>query len=91
VDCEFCNRDNVIKAYCYWSNRPISFLLLFDEEFTVDSFAAYAIDARLSWKLAECNGLSIVKAREVWCLILPSLKEALQEALILEGLSDVKN
>jgi hypothetical protein len=75
MNCEYCDRDNILKAYCYFSKHQEQFLYVWEEEFNLDAFAKYAVYAQLSWK-----------TRVKWSVMLPVLIKALRESKLSEPL-----
>jgi hypothetical protein len=85
MNCEYCDRDNILKAYCYFSKHQEQFLYVWEEEFNLDAFAKYAVYAQLSWKTrVKCKNNAQVA--ENWSVMLPVLIKALRESKLSEPL-----
>jgi hypothetical protein len=80
MHCEYCDRSNVLRAYCYFKSRPTAFSFITAKEFTLESFAEYAIANELHWKIALCETMGYAKAGEFWEILKPVLTKALQES-----------
>ena len=76
MNCLDCNRDNVIKAYCYFSKHEKEFKEVTGNIFSTDSFAVYAVDAELKWKYNVCcnNNTNLTY---YWKVIKPFLEQSI--------------
>jgi hypothetical protein len=86
MSCETCDRNNVIKAYCYFSQRPVLFEEVTGEPFSVEAFSAYAIEVNLSWKIVPCYLSLRSEITLYWDILYKPLKKALQESQLGEPL-----
>ena len=84
MDCSNCDRNNVVKAYCYFSNRQDYFTDIRGEAFSTESFAVYAIEVELAWRYSVTCSYSLLKP--YWNILEPFLKEALRASQDSEGL-----
>lgn len=83
MGCEYCDRNNVLKAYCYFLRHPGCFLYTWKKELSLETFAEYAVSAQLSWKTrVSCQHNAQVA--EKWKEMLPVLTKALREAKLSE-------
>lgn len=81
MNCESCERDNVVRAYCFFKKRVVLFEYIYGEAFTVESFATFAIEMQLTWRYdISCEGMPNLQAHEYWSDIFPELKKALRES-----------
>jgi hypothetical protein len=80
MNCENCNRDNVIKAYCYFSRRQEAFLQMYGKAFTLENFASFAVKMELKWHTrVHCNLLTQETVKSYWDLLKPYLVSVLHE------------
>jgi hypothetical protein len=92
MNCERCDRDNVVMAYCYYKQREIAYTELVERPFTYRSFAEFAVEHELIWKWSvTCPKLTRAKAKFIFDQLKPYLVEALQKSKSSGGrTSDVK-
>jgi len=77
MKCDDCDRANVVKAYCYYKNRPQQFMKVYHKAFTTEAFAEYAVEMELIWKYGvSCKKMPRSQAREYWNLLEPFLLSA---------------
>jgi hypothetical protein len=81
MNCELCDRNNVVKAYCYFTKRERLFMEITTRSLNYYSFAEFAIEYSLEWKWGvTCAELSRSKAKLLWDKLKPYLVEALQKS-----------
>jgi hypothetical protein len=89
MDCSSCDRNNVLKAYCYFSSRQEYFYDMRGEVFSTETFASYAVEVDLSWRYSVTCTNSLLKP--YWNILEPFLKEALRVYKDSESLQEVSN
>lgn len=85
TNCDYCDRNNVVRAYCYYRSRPEFFRFVTGRSFSVKAFAEYAVEVELRWRISLCENMTRNGAREFWIVLEPALRLALQEANVLKG------
>jgi hypothetical protein len=79
--CEDCNRNNVVCSYCYWSRRTEYYKDLTGQELTFSSFAVFAIELQLEWKIPYCSLMPRTELVLYWHCLEPFLVAALHRKL----------
>lgn len=49
MKCDNCDRENAVRAYCYYSQNPTSFKVLTGNDLSPETFAEYVIEMQLTW------------------------------------------
>jgi hypothetical protein len=85
MSCEYCDRENIIKSYCYYSHRPEAFLIMAEKQFTLENFVNFALEMQLRCRLVvTCRFLRRAEIKTYWSTIEPMMKEILQRPKSLE-------
>ena len=78
--CENCDRNNVVKAYCYYSKNVEYFEYVSKRKFSIETFAVVAVDTLLAWSVASfCIHLGRQESVKIWISLKPHLILALKE------------
>lgn len=86
--CDNCDRENIIKALCYFSRNPIVFEIAAGESFGIENFVRYAVEMKLRCRLVvTCKYLTREQVNRYWSFIEPVLKKILQSERALEDQS----
>lgn len=81
MNCERCDRNNVVMAYCYYKHRELAYIELVERPFTYRSFAEFAVANELIWKWAvTCPEMKRSQAKFIFDQLKPYLVEALQKS-----------
>lgn len=74
MDCQDCDRDNVVKCYCYFSRRKEYFKEITGfAELTFESFAVFAVEMELVWKIPTCKNIPRTELVLYWECLKPHL------------------
>jgi hypothetical protein len=80
MSCDNCDRRNVIKSLCFFSNRKEQFKLVTGYQFSFETFAKYAVEMNLVWKFTvACEHMTRGQAFTYWKQIKPFLTKAFDE------------
>jgi len=89
--CENCDRNNVVRCYCYFSRRPIYFYLVTGKIFTVPAFAVFAVEMELAWSIPRCKLVPRSEHVFYWKMMYPYLVVTLQRHNAGESFQDMSN
>lgn len=86
MTCEGCDRNNLLKAYCYFSNRPELFKFITGNDFNVISFATFATEMQLSMKTSfTCYRTVRMDSKVLWAALEEAMIKALREYNLSKG------
>ena len=81
MNCERCDRNNVVMSYCYFKKNEFLFGECSERPFTDRSFAEFAVEYELIWKWAvTCHELTRAQSKFIFDQLKPYLVEALQKS-----------
>lgn len=80
MSCESCNRNNVFKAFCYFSRRQEYFKSIREVDFSPESFVLYALEVDLKWQVKTyCSFKLQTEFNMYWEILKPVLIRLLHE------------
>jgi hypothetical protein len=84
MDCEDCDKNNVVRSYCYFSRRKEYFKEITGQELTFESFAVFATELQLAWRIPVCPLVPRTELVMYWKCLEPLLLIALHNRLCAE-------
>jgi hypothetical protein len=91
MPCGNCDRSIVVKSYCFYKSRPDYFFYVTDTQFNMETFAWFAVEYQLRWKIdVSCAQMDRSKSLVLWKEVKPYLIKALQTYNNLERLRSGK-
>ena len=78
INCEDCDRDIVVKSFCYFTRNQYLFYDVTGHTLTLETFAVYAIEVQLRWKILTCPYVPRTELVFYWNMLKPFLVEAYQ-------------
>ena len=81
MDCEDCDKNNVVRSYCYWSRRKEYFKEITGQELTFKSFAVFAVELQLVWRIPVCKYVPRTELVMYWKCLEPHLLIAFHNQL----------
>jgi hypothetical protein len=75
ICCEDCDRDVVVKSFCYFTRNQYLFYDSTGYVFTLENFAVFAVEVQLRWKILTCPYVPRAELVFYWNMLRPYLVE----------------
>lgn len=79
MDCSNCDRNNVVRSFCYFTRHPYEYEAATGELITIESFTVFATELELEWRIPVCSQVPRNELVFYWKLLEPFLVEALHK------------